>query len=263
MKHYKSVLLALLIAVLFAGTVPALAQSGEAQPLTPNIGTTFPKKTFPTFRWTAVPNAGAYQLRVIDDADILLLDMFVSPTACSGGVCTVNSPIWFKRVGNYRWRVITLFDGGASTKGPQEYFHVYPAFAVQMLYRVNQARCAQGIAPVALNVQLFLAAQRHSMDMARNNWFSHSGTDGTDPWARIAQSGYRGFGTGENIAAGQTFADEAFEGWMNSAGHHANIMNPSSREMGIALISNPYAQYRNYWTQNFGSGSSDIPGRCP
>jgi hypothetical protein len=262
MMRRTGILIALITAVLLASTAPAQSQSG-AQPLTPNIGTTFPKKTFPTFRWTAVPNAGAYQLRVIDDADILLLDMFVSPTACSGGVCTVNSPIWFKRVGNYRWRVITLFDGGASTKGPLEYFHVYPAYAVQMLARVNALRCSLGRTPVALNVKLFLAAQRHSTDLALTNRVSHTGSDGSTASMRIAQSGYSASYIGENVAAGYPTADLTFEQWVGSSGHYDNMVNPIFREMGVALATNPASLYRHYWTQDFGNGNSGIPGRCP
>jgi hypothetical protein len=263
MKHYKHMILALLIAVLFAGLIPAQAQGSTALPLKPNIGTTFPKKTFPTFTFTAVSGASMYKLRVIDDANILLLDMFVSPQSCVNGVCTVPSPMWFKRVGNFRWRVVTHFANGSTTEGPEEYFHIYPAFAVQMLFRVNQARCAQGMMPVALNLPLFKAAQRHSMDMANHNWFSHDGTDGTNPWVRISQAGYRGTATGENISAGQVFADDAFNAWMNSEGHRNNIMNPNATEMGIALIANNNSTYRYYWTQNFGYGNSGIPGRCP
>ena len=40
-------------------------------------------------------------------------------------------------------------------------------------------------------------------------------------------------------------------GWMNSAGHRANILSSSYRELGVgyALSSNGTA----YWTQSFGT----------
>jgi uncharacterized protein YkwD len=63
------------------------------------------------------------------------------------------------------------------------------------------------------------------------------------------ERGYNYRWAGENIAYGQTSAQEVMQSWMNSAGHRQNILNPKFRDVGIA-----YA-YGNtfYWTQNFGA----------
>ena len=50
----------------------------------------------------------------------------------------------------------------------------------------------------------------------------------------------------ENIAMGQRTAAEVVEGWMNSPGHKANIMNASYTHIGVGLSDSGY-----YWTQQF------------
>ena len=51
---------------------------------------------------------------------------------------------------------------------------------------------------------------------------------------------------GENIARGYRDADAVMNGWLTSAGHCRNIMNPNVSEMGIGEVD-------NWWTQVFAS----------
>ena len=43
------------------------------------------------------------------------------------------------------------------------------------------------------------------------------------------------------------------DGWMNSAGHKANILNCANKALGVGIGTNASATYRIYWTQDFGS----------
>jgi len=54
----------------------------------------------------------------------------------------------------------------------------------------------------------------------------------------------------ENIAAGQTTPEQVIQGWLDSDGHCANIMNANFEEMGVALATNS-GIYGIYWTQVF------------
>jgi uncharacterized protein YkwD len=54
---------------------------------------------------------------------------------------------------------------------------------------------------------------------------------------------------GENIAAGQKTAEEVMDGWMNSEGHRANILNPDFTHIGIGYVQG--GDYGTYWTQLF------------
>ena len=52
---------------------------------------------------------------------------------------------------------------------------------------------------------------------------------------------------GENIAQGQTSAQQVMTDWMNSSGHRANILNCQFTAIGVGLNTNGW-----YWTQDFG-----------
>ena len=132
----------------------------------------------------------------------------------------------------------------------------------ELLTRVNNARingryCGsryyKPISPVAWNALLENAAQRHSNDMANNNFFSHYGSDGSSPWDRIREAGYPMLSGGENIAAGYSSVRSAIKGWLKSPGHCANIMSPYFREIGAAKAASPSFYYGTAWTLDLAS----------
>ena len=127
--------------------------------------------------------------------------------------------------------------------------------AEEMLSLVNTLRADRGIAPVALNTELNLAAYDHSDDMARNNYFSHTGLNGSTFSQRAIAAGYTGSPRGENIAAGNSLVANTFNQWVNSSGHLNNMLNSSVDEMGIGHATLNSSTYRHYWTQIFGKGS--------
>lgn len=89
--------------------------------------------------------------------------------------------------------------------------------------------------------------------MARHNYFSHSGRDGSHVAERASRTGYPWRAIGENIAAGQMQADAAVQGWLNSPGHCANLMSPTYTEMGAAFAVNSRSSAGIYWVQVFGA----------
>ena len=124
-------------------------------------------------------------------------------------------------------------------------------FATEVLALVNQERAANGLGAVTLNAQLTQAAQGHSFDMGCNFFLSHTGSDGSDPGARIDATGYYWMTWGENVAAGYSTPAAVMNGWMNSPGHRANILDGSFTEMGIGYVYNSadtVKKYYHYWT---------------
>lgn len=120
-------------------------------------------------------------------------------------------------------------------------------------YRARGASCGGygSFAPttaLSWNDKLQGAAARHSSDMASRNFFSHTGSDGSNAGTRITQAGYAWRTWGENIAAGYGTVQAAVDGWMASPGHCANLMKPAFRHMGVACVSNSASTYRMYWT---------------
>jgi PKD repeat protein len=103
------------------------------------------------------------------------------------------------------------------------------------------------------------AALRHSTDMAVNEHFSHTGTDGSSVGDRMTDAGYIWYTCGENIAAGYTSPAAVVQGWMDSPGHHANIMYTAFREIGVSYVYDGSTYYRHWWTQDFGARTNIYP----
>lgn len=142
----------------------------------------------------------------------------------------------------------------------------WAALEEEVLELINQQRAlgadcrSEGdFAPArALSMEQALrcASRAHSRDMGTNNFFDHTGSDGSDSFERMLdQWDYAGQGPwGENIAAGYNTAREAVEGWMSSDGHCSNIMGPDYLEIGVGYFFDANSEFGSYWTTDFGGG---------
>ena len=75
---------------------------------------------------------------------------------------------------------------------------------------------------------------------------THTGSDGSDAGTRIGRAGYSAGTWGENVAAGYGSASSVVDGWMNSSGHRANILNGAFTQIGVAVAYS--ADGTAYWT---------------
>jgi uncharacterized protein YkwD len=118
---------------------------------------------------------------------------------------------------------------------------------------VNEERRTRGQEPLRWDAELTLLARRHSENMARENFFSHTDADGLDTADRAAIGGICGWrAIAENIAYNQGFDDPvgfAVERWMQSAKHRENILRPVFTHAGIGVSRT--ADGRVYFTQVF------------
>lgn len=112
----------------------------------------------------------------------------------------------------------------------------------------NAQRAAHGCSALRVDTRLRTAARSHSADMRDRNYFDHNSPDGRTPWDRIKAAGYTTPGA-ENIAKGYSTAEAVVQGWMNSPGHRANILNCSLKAVGIGVA---YGPSEPWWTQDFG-----------
>lgn len=120
------------------------------------------------------------------------------------------------------------------------------AYAVSMsrgelLEQNNTARRSNGLAPFSLNSQLNSSAQAKAQHMADNNYWAHVAPDGTQPWYFFEASGYNYSRAGENLAYGFNDARSTNQGWLDSAGHRANIMGDYT-EVGFGFVNSPTFQ---------------------
>jgi uncharacterized protein YkwD len=113
----------------------------------------------------------------------------------------------------------------------------------------NRVRAARRLPPLSVSGPLEAAAREHARDMARRQWMSHRGGDGSSPFRRMANQGYTFRRAGENVAAGHRSVDAVMSGWMRSPGHRRNILG-NFREIGAACAND--AKGTTYWCVTFG-----------
>lgn len=110
----------------------------------------------------------------------------------------------------------------------------------------NIERQKAGLKPLTENWELSRVARDKSMDMAQKNYFSHTSPTYGSPFDMMKAYGISYKSAGENIAKGQTTAQQVVTSWMNSSGHRANILSSSFTQIGVG-----YYASGHYWTQMF------------
>ncbi|MES2631075.1 MAG: CAP domain-containing protein [Patescibacteria group bacterium] len=100
----------------------------------------------------------------------------------------------------------------------------------------NTQRTNNGLAALSLNNQLNQAAQAKAQHMFANDYWAHNAPDGTTPWSFINNAGFAYVSAGENLAKNFSTSAGVVDGWMNSAGHRANILNGSFDSVGYAAV---------------------------
>ncbi|MEM7135201.1 MAG: CAP domain-containing protein [Myxococcota bacterium] len=122
---------------------------------------------------------------------------------------------------------------------------------------LNQHRAANGIAPVTACTSMSRSAQAHSEDMRDQDYFDHTGLNGSSPGSRACDACFescQSTGFGENIAAGNAGADATFDQWVNSPGHNANMLGENYVVVGLGRATGG-GTYGVYWTNVFATGT--------
>lgn len=137
----------------------------------------------------------------------------------------------------------------------------------------NERRISNGLSSLSLNNELSEIARNHSIDMAKNDFFSHENLDGQSPTDRAEEHGINirkptgggsyMIGIGENIGMmptgdvigigyvsndAESVAEAQVTSWMQSPGHRANILDNSYDWIGVGVA---YDGTYYYCTQDF------------
>ena len=123
-------------------------------------------------------------------------------------------------------------------------------YETQILQLINSARAANGLPALSLQNQLSAAALAHSADMACHSFLDHTGSDKSSHSSRLTAQGYKYTYESENIYAGGN-AQDAFDWWMNSPIHRANILSSKVTQIGIGFAYFASSQYGGYYTLDF------------
>ncbi|PAE40912.1 hypothetical protein CHI06_14495 [Bacillus sp. 7884-1] len=120
------------------------------------------------------------------------------------------------------------------------------AYVQQVIDLTNAQRSKNGLPALKHDSQLSGVAQKKSVDMAQNNYFSHTSPTYGSPFDMMRDMGVSYKSAGENIAQGQRTPQEVVTAWMNSEGHRKNILSANFTHIGVG-----YEKSGNHWTQMF------------
>lgn len=127
----------------------------------------------------------------------------------------------------------------------------YSAYAGEVLRLVNIERDKVGAAHLVLDGALCDAANMRAIEMDYSGNFSHTRPDERDCFTVFSFCKISFYTCGENIAAGYPTPAAVVDGWMNSTGHKANILNTAFTKMGLGYSTGGGGKYRHYWAQEF------------
>lgn len=139
--------------------------------------------------------------------------------------------------------VMTLLAGCPPVSDPVPLSRI-ERYEMDAFNAVNDIRADNSLATLIMDPDARLVARAHSRDMIERDFFSHTNPDGFGPGDRLDNAGIPWEYSGENIAWNQGFDDPpatAVEGWMDSPGHRANILDQNGdlawthTGMGVAI----------------------------
>ena len=111
---------------------------------------------------------------------------------------------------------------------------------------VNAQRANHGLSALTFSEKLADGARAKSLDMARNNYFSHNSPTYGSAFDMMKTFGITYKTAGENIAKGYSSPEAVVTAWMNSESHRENILHPGYTAIGVGYIADG-----GYWTQWF------------
>ena len=129
---------------------------------------------------------------------------------------------------------------------------------------LNIERQTHGKPALRNNGTLAKVATRYSRQMVNDRFFNHVSPGGSTLTKRVRKTNYlkgaRSWALGENLAWGTgklATPRETVDGWMNSPGHRANILNGKFRDIGIGIAKGTPRRDEDgaTYTTNFGRRS--------
>lgn len=167
--------------------------------------------------------------------------------------------------GDSLWKIAVKYQVGLSeikSANPQisNYDLIYPgqvinipttdssvlSYEKEVVRLVNEIRVKNGLKELTYDWELSRVARYKSQDMKDNRYFSHTSPVYGSPFQMMKSFGISYRSAGENIAKGYATPAAVVNGWMNSSGHRANILNSSFTHIGVGYVADG-----RYWTQMF------------
>jgi len=117
--------------------------------------------------------------------------------------------------------LVTILSAGQTGFSQTSEKESFKEMEEQVLMLINNHRISIGLGELKNNEDIHSEALKHSVNMAGEKVsFSHDGFDGR---AERLMKKIGGDSMAENVALGQTTAQEAVDSWLSSEGHKQNI----------------------------------------
>lgn len=110
----------------------------------------------------------------------------------------------------------------------------------EILRLVNEERAKAGLNALQYYYGGQAAADVRAKEI--DTAFSHTRPNGTSCFTALDEAGVNYRGAGENIAKGYTSAESVMNGWMNSSGHKANILNENFTHLIVGVNGSCWVQ---------------------
>lgn len=112
---------------------------------------------------------------------------------------------------------------------------------------INEERAKEGLDALTMDDTLNTVATVRANEIIQ--LFSHTRPDGSSCFTAFDEYGADYYAAGENIASGYSSPESVMNGWMNSTGHRANILESNFGKVGIGIAKTSSGRY--YWVQVF------------
>lgn len=121
------------------------------------------------------------------------------------------------------------------------------SYAEQVVKLVNAERAKAGLSVLTMQTNITAAANVRAKEIKQS--FSHTRPNGSSFSSALKEQGVAFRSSGENIAWGQKTPEQVMQGWMNSDGHRANILNKNFNKIGVGYYQDEKGI--NHWVQLF------------
>lgn len=122
-------------------------------------------------------------------------------------------------------------------------------YMAEVVRLCNIERAEAGLSPLTLDPTVTKGAMIRANEII--NYFSHTRPDGNSCFTALEEVGANYMTAGENIACGYVSPEDVVDGWINSEGHRANILNENFNKIGVGYVYSSSGIYRHYWVQMF------------
>lgn len=122
-------------------------------------------------------------------------------------------------------------------------------YMAEVVRLCNIERAEAGLSPLTLDPTVTKGAMIRADEII--NYFSHTRPDGNSCFTALEEVGADYMTAGENIASGYVSPEDVVDGWINSEGHRANILNEKFNKIGVGYVYSSSGIYRHYWVQMF------------